>query len=161
MKAAVTPRNYTVPAVDRAARILTYLKHRHAGVTQIADALAITRSNCYAILKTLQAHNLLAFNPVDKTYSLGLSLLELGGAISKDFAVLGIVRPFLIQHVRESNLTTFVVWRFGERRMILLDKEETPGMSASASPSARASRSRTARAASAFWPSCRPTSASA
>ena len=127
MKETVTPRDYTVPSVDRAARILTYLKHRHAGVTQIADALEITRSNCYAILKTLQAYTLLAFNPDDKTYSLGLGLLELGGAISKDFAVIGIVRPFLIQHVRESNLTTFVVWRFGERRLILLDKEESPG----------------------------------
>lgn len=119
-------RDYTVPAVDRAARILAYLKHRHAGVTEVSDALSITRSNCFAILKTLHAHNLLAFHVEDKTYSLGLGLLELGGAISKDFAVIGLVRPFLLQHVRASNLTTFVVWRAGERRMILLDKEEAP-----------------------------------
>jgi len=123
---AASPRDYTVPAVDRAARIFLYLKHRHAGVTQIADALDITRSNCFAILKTLHAHHLLAFHPEDKTYSLGLGLLELGGAISKDFAVIGIVRPFLLQHVHQSKLTTFLVWRGGERRLILLDKEEAP-----------------------------------
>lgn len=106
---------------------MTYLKHRNAGVSQIADELAITRSNCFAILKTLHAHNLLAFRPADKTYSLGLGLLELGGAISKDFAVIGVVRPFLLRHVHDSKLTTFLVWRGGERRLILLDKEEAPG----------------------------------
>lgn len=127
MAQAGSTRDYTVPAVDRAARIMTYLKHRHAGVSEIANALAITRSNCFAILKTLHAHNLLTFHPEDKTYSLGLGLLELGGAISKDFAVIGIVRPFLLQHVHGSKLTTFLVWRGGERRLILLDKEEAPG----------------------------------
>jgi DNA-binding IclR family transcriptional regulator len=127
MSASKATRDYTVPAVERAVRIMTYLKHRHAGVSQIADELAITRSNCFAILKTLLARNLLAFRPDDKTYSLGLGLLELGGAISKDFAVIGIVRPFLLRHVHESKLTTFLVWRGGERRLILLDKEEAPG----------------------------------
>lgn len=127
MSTANGARDYTVPAVERAIRIMTYLKHRQAGVSQIADALSITRSNCFAILKTLHARNLLAFHAEDKTYSLGLGLLELGGAISKDFAVIGLVRPFLLQHVHDSKLTTFLVWRGGERRMILLDKEEAPG----------------------------------
>jgi len=127
MSASPGTRDYTVPAVERAIRIMTYLKHRHAGVSQIADELAITRSNCFAILKTLHAHNLLAFRPADKTYSLGLGLLELGGAISKDFAVIGLVRPFLLRYVHDSKLTTFLVWRAGERRLILLDKEEAPG----------------------------------
>lgn len=126
-KPASGGRDYTVPAVERAIRIMTFLKHRQAGVSQIADALSITRSNCFAILKTLHARNLLAFHPDDKTYSLGIGLLELGGAISKDFAVIGVVRPFLLQHVHESKLTTFLVWRGGERRLILLDKEEAPG----------------------------------
>ncbi len=58
---------------------------------------------------------------------MGLGLLELGGAISKDFAVIGVVRPYLLQHVHDSKLTTFLVWRGGERRLIILDKEEAPG----------------------------------
>ena len=44
-----------VPAVDRSLRILRLLQRRQqATVTEVAQALGIGSSVCYAILKTLQ-----------------------------------------------------------------------------------------------------------
>lgn len=121
-------RNYTVPAVDRAARILRFLKqHPGVGVSEIATKLDITRSNCFAILKTLHAHDFITFDPERKVYGLGLALFELGGAVSRTLEPLGVVRPYLLEYARNNNLSTFVVSRIGRSRLILLDKEETPG----------------------------------
>ena len=84
---AGAPHPYRVPAVDRAVQVLRYLKrHRNVTVTDIAQALGVGASTCYAILKTLQHHNLVGFDERGKTYSLGLGPVELGGAVKNVIA---------------------------------------------------------------------------
>ena len=65
--------NYAVPAVERTIRILHFLRDRRsASVSEMSNELQITRSNCFAILKTLQNHNFLQFDEATKKYSLGM-----------------------------------------------------------------------------------------
>lgn len=117
---------YTVPAAERVVRILRYLKQRkRAGVSEIAAALEITRSNCYGILKTLQRHNFVAFDPESKKYSLGLALLELGGAVSRDSALVNLARPHLLRFVEATHLSSLLVQRVSDTRLMVVDKEET------------------------------------
>ncbi len=117
-----------VPAVDRSVRILRLLKRRQQlTVTDVAQALGIGASSCYAILKTLQHHNLVAFDEGAKTYRLGLGLLELGGAVSRDFIFVEKARVHLIDYMRKTGLTTFVVARVSHEHLVVVDKEEPGG----------------------------------
>lgn len=119
---------YMVPAVDRSARILRLLQRRQeATVTEVAQALKIGSSACYAILKTLQHHHMVAFDDRTKTYRLGLSLLELGGTVSRDFTFVEKARNHLIEFTRKTRLTTFVVARVSHERLVVVDKEEPGG----------------------------------
>jgi DNA-binding IclR family transcriptional regulator len=119
---------YMVPAVDRSVRILRLLQRRQqATVTEVAQALTIGSSACYAILKTLQHHNIVAFDERAKTYRLGLSLLELGGAVSRDFAFVEKARTPLVEFARKTRLTTFVVARVSHEHLMVVDKEEPGG----------------------------------
>lgn len=118
--------DYSVPAVDRAARILRLLQQRtELGVSDIATTLEITRSNCFGILKTLHRHNFVTFDPASKKYGLGLALLELGGTLARNLDLIRVARPFLLRHVESSRLTTCVLQRFGADRLVIIDKEET------------------------------------
>jgi DNA-binding IclR family transcriptional regulator len=119
---------YKVPAVDRSVRILRLLqRRREATVTEVAQALGISGSVTYAILKTLQHHNIVAFDERAKTYRLGLSLLELGGAVGRDFAFVEKARIHLTAFVRKTRLTTFVVARVSHEHLVVVDKEEPGG----------------------------------
>lgn len=119
---------YMVPAVDRSARILRLLQRRkEATVTEVAQTLKIGPSACYAILKTLQHHHMVAFDDRTKTYRLGLSLLELGGAVSRDFTFVEKARNHLIEFTRKTRLTTFVVARVSHEHLVVVDKEEPGG----------------------------------
>ena len=124
--AKTTP--YMVPAVDRSVRILRLLQRRHhLTVTDVAQTLGIGPSSCYAILKTLQHHNIVAFDERTKTYWLGLGLLELGGAVSRDFMFVDKARVHLIDYMRRTGLTAFVVARVSHEHLVVVDKEEPGG----------------------------------
>lgn len=125
---ATKATSYMVPAVDRSVRILRQLQRRQqATVTEVAQAVGIGASACYAILKTLQHHNIVAFDERAKTYRLGLSLLELGGTVSRDFAFVERARIHLIEFARKTRLTTFVVARVSHEHLVVVDKEEPGG----------------------------------
>src|SRR3982750_911961 len=127
-RAKTTPANtsaktapYMVPAVDRSLRILRLLQPRHeATVTEVAHTMGIGASVCYAILKTLQHHNIVAFDERAKTYRLGLGLLEPGGTVSRDFAFVEKARIHLTAFARKTRLTTFVVARVGHEHLMVV-----------------------------------------
>lgn len=119
---------YSVPAVERAARVFAHLKrHPQSTLTDVASALGIGVSSCYAILKTLERHDLVAFDPRAKTYRLGLALLELGGAVGSDLASVHKARPQIADYTRRTGLTTFVVSRASREHLLVVDKEEPEG----------------------------------
>ena len=117
---------YAVPAVERTIRILHFLRDKkQASVSEIATSLDITRSNCFAILKTLQHHNFLMFDEATKRYSLGMALLEVTRFMTRDLSVIQVVRPWMTRLVESTGLSALFVQRISERRMMVLDREET------------------------------------
>jgi len=69
----------TVGALVQALRILRHLSAQGTpqGVTAIARATGVNGSTCFNILRTLAAEGMVVFDPVAKTYRLGLGVLEL------------------------------------------------------------------------------------
>ena len=77
-----------VGAVENAVRILRWLAlstERHVssghGAASIARANDINVSTCFNILRTLVSEGLVAFDEQDKTYSLGLGVLEIAAPL--------------------------------------------------------------------------------
>jgi IclR family acetate operon transcriptional repressor len=73
------------PAVDRALRVLFLLQTtpEGLGVSEIARRMGIGKGPCHAILKTLEASEVVVCDGARKRYGLGAALLRLGGAVSR------------------------------------------------------------------------------
>lgn len=119
------PNRYSVPSIERVIRILYYLKrHKKAGVSQIANSLDITRSNCFAILKTLQANNFVLFDNDTKKYFLGPALLEFANSIAEDMSITHMARPYLEQFVKSTGLSILLVQRINDSRLLVIDRQD-------------------------------------
>lgn len=68
-----------VGALVHALRILRHLAAQGSaqGVTAIARSTGVNGSTCYNILRTLVSEGVVIFDPADKSYRLGLGLVEL------------------------------------------------------------------------------------
>jgi DNA-binding IclR family transcriptional regulator len=71
---------YIVPAVDRAAQILSLLKEKARSMTiaEVTEATGWHKSSVHKILVTLHHHGLLDRNETTKQYSLGIALVGYG-----------------------------------------------------------------------------------
>lgn len=79
---AGTPKR--VPAVQSALAILEFLRedgNEPRTVSEIARSTGLNVSTCFNILKTLEDGQVIAFDPAQKTYRLGLRLVELAGVV--------------------------------------------------------------------------------
>jgi DNA-binding IclR family transcriptional regulator len=67
-----------IQSIDRAAKILFLLQgSRRLGISELAAALALPPSTVHGIVKSLQAHGLVAQQPSGNRYVLGPALLKL------------------------------------------------------------------------------------
>ncbi len=67
-----------IQAIDRAAQVLRALQgSRHLGVSELSARLDLPPSTVHGIVKSLQAHGLLAKEPHGQRYMLGPTLLQL------------------------------------------------------------------------------------
>jgi DNA-binding IclR family transcriptional regulator len=71
-----------IQSVQRAAQILGVLGSGtpRLGVTEIADRLSLAKPTVHGLLRTLEAHELVAQDPETGKYSLGPGVLQLGNA---------------------------------------------------------------------------------
>jgi DNA-binding IclR family transcriptional regulator len=71
-----------IQSVQRAAQILGVLGSGspRLGVTEIADRLGLAKPTVHGLLRTLEAHELIAQDPETGKYSLGPGVLQLGNA---------------------------------------------------------------------------------
>ena len=67
-----------IQSIDRAAKILALLQgSRRMGISELAAALELPPSTVHGIVKSLQAHGLVAQQPSGNRYVLGPALLKL------------------------------------------------------------------------------------
>ncbi len=115
-------RDYTIPSVAAAMRILRWLVDRGGTLSQISTALSLSKSTTYGLLKTLQ-EGFVAYDGVTKRYHLGVDLLGLGEAAARQLDYVASVRPMLRSLVEETNLTGIIAQRINDH-LVVVHKEE-------------------------------------
>lgn len=118
--------SYIVPAVDRAARILSLLRNEGRAMTiaEIADATRWHKSSVHKLLVTLNHHMLLDRDEVTKRYSLGIALSEYGRIASSRSDILHAAKSFLKALADYSGETAALAVLRGTQ-MIIVDVEES------------------------------------
>ncbi len=118
---------YEAPAVFQASRVLKFLsryKYGNSTLTQISETLGLNKSTCLRILKTLEEADFVSFNSFRKTYSLGPYLVVLGSRAFEQIDYLSLSKSFLKRLVDLTCLTSVLVDRVSNDRLVYVAKEE-------------------------------------
>ncbi|WBU56279.1 IclR family transcriptional regulator [Paracoccus sediminicola] len=123
------PNHKLVPAVQNAVRIMRLLAAagRPMGATQIAREADLNVSSAFNILRSLSYEGLLSFNPDDKTYQIGMGLMEFAapllGAGSSD-----LLRPALTE-IAQKHGVMIALWQITvAHRIVLTDSFAAPNI---------------------------------
>lgn len=120
---------YSVPAVITASRILKLLarsKYRQCTLTEISQLLAINKSTCLRVLRTLQQEELVRYNERTRMYTLGSYLVVLGNRASDFLDDLSLAQSHLTALARDTGHTAILAQRAGADKWICIAKEEPP-----------------------------------
>jgi DNA-binding IclR family transcriptional regulator len=119
---------YTVPAVDRAVRIMMMLgtRTREMTLAEIAAATGYHKSSVHKILATLSRHGFLARNDETKRYSLGLALVRCGQAALNNLQLNNSAKSCLKELAEYSGETANMAVLSGTR-MVIVDVVESSG----------------------------------
>lgn len=91
------------------------------GVTRIAKDLSLNPSTCFNLLKTLVHEGLVNFDEGNKTYTIGLGVVELAKGALESSAHVRMVRPYL-QEIASRFRVTATLWQKAKgERVILVD----------------------------------------
>lgn len=122
------PVGKTVGAVANAITILRSLaKSREPkGATHIARNTGINVSTCFNILRTLEAEDIVTFNPANKSYSISLGVMEIAIAASVVGGDLDAVRPVMHQIAMNHGVTVSAWQAVRSERMILIASSLAP-----------------------------------
>ncbi|GIO23092.1 IclR family transcriptional regulator [Oceanobacillus sp. J11TS1] len=118
---------YEAPAVIQASKILKLLsRHKFANstLTEISNKLEMNRSTCLRVLKSLEEVKFVSYNSLTKTYSLGPYLVILGSRASEQIDHVSLAKTYLKQLVDMTSLTSILVNRISEDRLVYMVKEE-------------------------------------
>ncbi|MCL5942861.1 MAG: IclR family transcriptional regulator [Actinobacteria bacterium] len=130
----VSPKpSYTqfVPAVDQAARILFALGKSARGaatLTEICNAVGISKSKGLAILNTLRGVGLVTRSERSKAYALGPRVLALSQALLDHTDLVHEAAPYLDQLVAATGSTTLLGIIAGDRLFVVARREVRAGM---------------------------------
>lgn len=122
--------DYDVPSVTTAVRILKVLsryRHKSCSLKEISELAHVNKTSCLRILRTLEREDFIKYDSKRKEYSLGPYLiplgkraLELNPAVTTAAAELAIIAQL-------TQLTTVLVRRVSQDRVVYLATEEPPG----------------------------------
>jgi DNA-binding IclR family transcriptional regulator len=111
------------PAVAQAVQILRCLSTSPTplGVAAVTRQVGLSPSSCFNVLRALVAEGLLTFDPIAKTYALGLGLVEIASPVL-GMGYLDLIRPMLLGiAVRFESLVA--LWQVTpDERMILVER---------------------------------------
>lgn len=117
-----------VKPVVNTVQILRYLSQAGspARAVDIARHLAINPSTCFNILRTLAAENVVDFDKLSKTYSVGLGLAMLVENMVTQGQRLQLARPPMLQFATRFAVTATLWRRIGPDRIVLVCTETSP-----------------------------------
>lgn len=110
----------TVVSIDRAADVLTLFggsPDPTLGVTEIANALGLSKAVVYRILSSFRAKGFVELDEATRRYSLGPAVLHLGLAYMNRMDIQRLARPELEKLSRETDETATLSLRTGWTRV--------------------------------------------
>ena len=117
-----------VKPVVNALDILRHLASatQPARAVDVARQLGINQSTCFNILRTLVAEDVVAFDPLSKTYTAGIGLANLVGHFVTQGQRIEVARP-LMRELAARFAVTVTLWRpIGVDRIVLVSSEVSP-----------------------------------
>lgn len=121
------PVDYTVPAIDRAVRLLEILSSSPQGrsLAQLANDLSVPKSTLFRILFTLQEHAIVIEDRERKLFGLGMKLLDWGHAALSRIDLKTIAHPHLLKLAHETR-ESFYLAILDNDEVVLIDHVDTP-----------------------------------
>lgn len=112
----------TVGAVAAAVKILRHLANspEPLGVSRIAKPTKINTSTCFNILRTLAAEDLVNFDPLSKTYTISLGIMDLARGATALGGDLSAIRPSMERIANEHGVTLTLWQPIGDNRKVLV-----------------------------------------
>jgi DNA-binding IclR family transcriptional regulator len=119
--------NYTVPAVDRAIRVLELLSQAPRGLSlaQLASQTKVPKSTMFRILHTLHQHQIILEDSERKLFTLGMRVLGWGHAALERIDYKAIAHPHLVKLAEETR-ESFYLALLDQDEVILVDRVDTP-----------------------------------
>lgn len=127
MKHADRPKYFT-PAADLAARALKLLSRyqtKDGTLTDIAVMLGASKATCLRVLRTLEWHGLVRYDPGTRRYSLGIQAVVIGARAEESIDYLLHLRPFLREAADATGMTAVLVQQVSPDRMMYVAKQES------------------------------------
>ena len=118
-----------VPALENAIAILDFINRTPphvASLAEIAGSLAISKSHCHNILKTLVHFGWLKFDDRAKSYELSSGLIAAASSLH-GAPVLGRIRAELARMVTRINLSAVLTQPLPDDTFVVIDKFNVPG----------------------------------
>ena len=109
-----------IATVERAVDVLMHFVETPAatlGVTEIAEALGMSKAAVHRILSSLRGRRLIELDPVSRRYSLGIGAMRLGLAYLDRLDVRRIVAPELVTLSQRTDETATLSLRTGWTRI--------------------------------------------
>lgn len=117
----------TIATLERAADVLMYfteVSDRDLGVTDIAEALGLSKAAVHRILTSLRGRELISIDEQTRRYSLGVAAMRLGIAYTDRIDVRRMAHPELVRLSERTNETATLSIRTGRTRIYV--DQETP-----------------------------------
>lgn len=125
------PKTTAVTLVKPVINAMQILRHlagsgEPARAIDLGRQLGINQSTCFNILRTLVAEDVVAFDPLSKTYTAGIGLANLVGQFVTQGQRLEVAKPLMRELAREFAVTV-TLWRpIGTDRIVLVSSETSP-----------------------------------
>lgn len=119
--------NYTVPALDRAIRVLELLSASPQGMAlhELAVQTKVPKSTMFRILFTLKQNSIIVEDQDRKIFTLGMKLLDWGNAALAKIDLKTIAHPYLVNLAHETR-ESFYLAMLDHDEVILIDHFDTP-----------------------------------
>ena len=119
--------NYTVPAVDRAIKVLEILSSAQQGMSlaQLASQTKVPKSTMFRILHTLHEHSVIVEDKERKLFSLGMKLLGWGNAALSRIDLKTLAHQHLLKLAHETR-ESFYLALLDHDEVVLVDRADTP-----------------------------------
>lgn len=116
----------TVQSVDRALRIIEFLKNspRGMGVTELAERLGVSKSTSHRLLMSLYNMDFVRKDSSTDKYLLGLKFIELGEIVSSELDIKEIVHPYLERVTKNVGETSHLAVQ-NVNHVVYIDKIES------------------------------------